>query len=150
MELQAKLGGKAGSWLAKGQQAVKSLEKKKVDGFVVPPTVSSPLANPHAFLLFLSDAFQACTKLMDICESQTALENIIATIDVPKTTQMKSLSRDDMGGGHTITVTIMRGSGLLSKSSAKGADAFVVVDYQEAARRLWKTQTVLGAENPRW
>ena len=39
-ELQAKLGGKAGSWLAKGQQAVKSLEKKKIDGFVLAPTVS--------------------------------------------------------------------------------------------------------------
>lgn len=40
-EIQNKLGGKAGSWLAKGQQAVKNLEKKKVDGFVIPPVVSA-------------------------------------------------------------------------------------------------------------
>jgi hypothetical protein len=38
-KLEGKLGGKASSWLAKGQQAVKSLEKKKVDGFVIPPAV---------------------------------------------------------------------------------------------------------------
>lgn len=42
MEIQNKLGGKAGSWLAKGQQAVKNLDKRKVEGFVVPPAVSSP------------------------------------------------------------------------------------------------------------
>ena len=40
LELQNRLGGKAGSWLAKGQQAVKSLEKKKIDGFLIPPVVS--------------------------------------------------------------------------------------------------------------
>ena len=34
-----KIGGKAGSWLAKGQQAVKNLERKRVDGFVIPATV---------------------------------------------------------------------------------------------------------------
>lgn len=39
-KLEGKFGGKAGSWLAKGQQAVKSLEKKKVDGFIIPPAVS--------------------------------------------------------------------------------------------------------------
>ena len=43
-EMQTKLGGKAGSWFAKGQQAVKSLEKKKIDGFAVPSVVSPP---PH-------------------------------------------------------------------------------------------------------
>jgi hypothetical protein len=35
------MGGKASAWLAKGKQAVKNLEKKKVDGFVVPPVVGS-------------------------------------------------------------------------------------------------------------
>jgi hypothetical protein len=39
-EISNKFGGKAGSWLAKGQQAVKNLEKKKVDGFVIPAVVS--------------------------------------------------------------------------------------------------------------
>lgn len=39
-KLNEKIGGKASSWLAKGQQAVKSLERKKVDGFSVPPAVS--------------------------------------------------------------------------------------------------------------
>ena len=39
-KFETKLGGKASSWLAKGQQAVKALEKKKVDGFVIPPAVS--------------------------------------------------------------------------------------------------------------
>ena len=40
-KLEGKLGGKASSWLAKGQQAVKSMEKKRVvDGFVIPPVVS--------------------------------------------------------------------------------------------------------------
>jgi hypothetical protein len=39
-ERQNKLSGKAGSWLAKGQQAVKSLEKKKLEGFILPPVVS--------------------------------------------------------------------------------------------------------------
>jgi hypothetical protein len=38
-KLNDKIGGKAGSWLAKGQQAMKTLERKKVDGFVVPPAV---------------------------------------------------------------------------------------------------------------
>jgi hypothetical protein len=40
-KLEGKFGGKASSWLAKGQQAVKSLEKRKVDGFVIPPSVST-------------------------------------------------------------------------------------------------------------
>ena len=39
-ELQGKLGGKAGSWFAKGQQAVKNFEKKKIEGFLIPPAVS--------------------------------------------------------------------------------------------------------------
>lgn len=38
-ELQGKLGGKAGSWFAKGQQAVKNLERKKIEGFLIPPAV---------------------------------------------------------------------------------------------------------------
>lgn len=39
-KLNDKLGSKASSWLAKGQQAVKNLEKKKVEGFTVPAVVS--------------------------------------------------------------------------------------------------------------
>ena len=38
-KLGDKLGGKAGSWLAKGQQAVKSLDKRKAEGFVLLPVV---------------------------------------------------------------------------------------------------------------
>lgn len=45
-KLEGKLGGKASSWLAKGQQAVKSMEKKKVDGFIIPPVVSGMRSSP--------------------------------------------------------------------------------------------------------
>lgn len=38
-KLNDKLGGKAGGWLAKGQQAMKGMEKKRVEGFVIPPQV---------------------------------------------------------------------------------------------------------------
>ncbi len=46
LELQNKLGGKAGSWLAKGQQTVKNLDKRKVEGLIVPPAVSPPWRRP--------------------------------------------------------------------------------------------------------
>jgi hypothetical protein len=42
-QIQSRLGSKAGNWLAKGQQAVKSLQATKVDAFMIPPTVSPPL-----------------------------------------------------------------------------------------------------------
>jgi hypothetical protein len=48
MEIQSKLGNKASNWLAKGQQAVKNLEKKKIDGFVIPPTVRYLNINEHS------------------------------------------------------------------------------------------------------
>lgn len=35
-----RFAGKASGWLNKGQQAVKGLEKKRVDGFVLSPSVS--------------------------------------------------------------------------------------------------------------
>ena len=41
-KLNDKIGGKAGSWLAKGQQAMKVLERKKVEGFMIPSAVSRP------------------------------------------------------------------------------------------------------------
>jgi hypothetical protein len=40
LELQNKLGSKAGSWLAKGQQAVKNMDKRKIEGVMTPPVVS--------------------------------------------------------------------------------------------------------------
>lgn len=40
-KLNDKIGGKAGSWLAKGQQAMKTLERKRIEGFVVPSAVSA-------------------------------------------------------------------------------------------------------------
>ncbi|ORX38986.1 hypothetical protein BD324DRAFT_618118 [Kockovaella imperatae] len=130
-EFQAMLGGKAGSWLAKGQQAVKSLEKKKVDGFVAPPT--------------------ACTKLMDITQSQVSLQDIISDQDISSKPNVKSLRvNGDATGRRAVTVTLMRGSGMLAKGSTKAADAFVVFSDKETGDRLLKTQTILGNENPRW
>jgi hypothetical protein len=41
-QIQSRLGSKAGNWLAKGQQAVKSLQATKVEAFIIPPTVSPP------------------------------------------------------------------------------------------------------------
>ena len=54
LELQNKLGGKAGSWLAKGQQAVKSLDKRKIEGFVTTPAVG------WAIFGFLCSLYDQC------------------------------------------------------------------------------------------
>jgi hypothetical protein len=42
-KLNDKISGKAGSWLAKGQQAIKTLERKRIEGFVIPAAVRPSL-----------------------------------------------------------------------------------------------------------
>ncbi|WVR09258.1 hypothetical protein IAU60_006323 [Kwoniella sp. DSM 27419] len=134
-EIQNKLGGKAGSWLAKGQQAVKALERKKVDGFMVPPA--------------------ACVKLTDMGAAQICLEDLVYameaedTLRIVKAAQARSGATQDKSTRHLFTVTILRGESLVGRA-AKPADGFVCVVDRETGERLIKTRTVLGAEDPRW
>ncbi|ODO07655.1 cytoplasmic protein [Cryptococcus wingfieldii CBS 7118] len=132
---QGMLSGKASSWLAKGQQAVKSLEKKKVDGFVVPPA--------------------ACVKLTDMGAAKTCLEDLTFALEAAHTARIvKSHHLDtphtERNVNHVFTVTVVRGQGLLGRGLKGGADAFVVVLDKGTGERRIKTKTILGAEDPKW
>nr|XP_019047884.1 cytoplasmic protein [Kwoniella bestiolae CBS 10118]OCF26814.1 cytoplasmic protein [Kwoniella bestiolae CBS 10118] len=134
-EIQNKLGSKAGSWLAKGQQAVKNLEKKKVDGFAVPPA--------------------ACVKLTDMSAAKQSLEDLMYAMEAEDTARIvkshkSTNAANDKTSRHVFTVTILRGENLLGRGGTKAADGFVVVSDRETGERLIKTRTVLGAEDPRW
>nr|XP_019009601.1 cytoplasmic protein [Kwoniella pini CBS 10737]OCF48382.1 cytoplasmic protein [Kwoniella pini CBS 10737] len=135
-EIQNKLGSKAGNWLAKGQQAVKSLEKKKVDGFAVPPA--------------------ACVKMTDMSAAKQSLEDLMYAMEAEDTAriikQANSVNKSlpDKTARHVFTVTILRGENLVGKGGSKPADSFIVVTDREDGSRLIKTRTLLGAEDPRW
>ncbi|WRT68812.1 uncharacterized protein IL334_005792 [Kwoniella shivajii] len=132
-EIQNKLGSKAGNWLAKGQQAVKNLERKKVDGFTVPPA--------------------ACVKLTDMSAAKQSLEDLMYAMEAEDTARIvkaaKPGSASDKTTRHIFTVSILRGENLVGRGS-KPADGFVVVVDKETSERLIKTRTVLGAEDPKW
>nr|XP_018258943.1 cytoplasmic protein [Kwoniella dejecticola CBS 10117]OBR81101.1 cytoplasmic protein [Kwoniella dejecticola CBS 10117] len=139
-EIQNKLGSKAGNWLAKGQQAVKNLEKKKVDGFAVPPA--------------------ACVKMTDMSAAKQSLEDLMYAMEAEDTARiMKQAANVNKIGGsagdknsirHVFTVTILRGENLVGRGGSKPADGFIIVTDKENGERLIKTRTILGAEDPRW
>ncbi|WVQ64082.1 uncharacterized protein L199_002241 [Kwoniella botswanensis] len=133
-EIQNKLGSKAGNWLAKGQQAVKNLEKKKVDGFAVPPA--------------------ACVKLTDMSAAKQSLEDLMYAMEAEDTARIvksvKSNTANDKSTRHVFTVTVLRGENLIGRGGSKPADGFVIVTDKETGERLIKTRTILGAEDPRW
>ncbi|KAL7418776.1 hypothetical protein Q5752_006459 [Cryptotrichosporon argae] len=129
------VGGKASAWLAKGKQAVKSLEKKKVDGFVIPPA--------------------ACVKLTDMGAAQVSLDDLAFAMEADETARIVrehrlSVVGNDKPTRSVFSVTVLRGGGLLGKSQTKPADAFVAVTDKETGERLIKTRTVLAAEDPKW
>ncbi|WVQ81673.1 hypothetical protein IAT38_003798 [Cryptococcus sp. DSM 104549] len=136
MELQKKVGGKAGSWLAKGQQAVKNLERKKVDGFSIPPS--------------------ACVKLTDMGAAQTSLEDMSFAMEaedcarIVKAHKLGAGAAPERGVRHVFTVTVLRGEGLLGRGLHKPADGFVTVVDKETGERCVKTKTILGVEDPKW
>ncbi|ORY25540.1 hypothetical protein BCR39DRAFT_543937 [Naematelia encephala] len=136
-EIQNRLGGKAGNWLAKGQQAVKNLERKKVEGVVIPPV--------------------ACVKLTDMSAAQVCLEDLVYALEAEDTARIvkehklsSGISASDKPGRNVFTVTVMRGENMLGKGLGKPADAFVTVVDRETGERLVKSRTILGAEDPRW
>ncbi|KIR25299.1 cytoplasmic protein [Cryptococcus deuterogattii 99/473] len=134
-ELQGKLGGKAGSWFAKGQQAVKNLERKKIEGFLIPPA--------------------ACVKLTDMGAAKTCLEDMSFAMEAEDTARIikahhLSGAQPDKAIRHLFAVTILRGENLLGKGLVKAADGFVVVLDKQSGERCIKTKTVLGTEDPKW
>ncbi|EIW67151.1 hypothetical protein TREMEDRAFT_40715 [Tremella mesenterica DSM 1558] len=133
-ELQNKLdkiGGKAGNWLAKGQQAVKSLERKKVDGFMVPPV--------------------ACVKLTDMGAARISLDDLSFAMEAEETARIINLKPKPSSQTvrHVFTVNLMRGENLSGKGN-KAPDAFVIINDKESGERYLKSRTMLGAEDPRW
>ncbi|ADV25829.1 cytoplasmic protein [Cryptococcus gattii E566] len=134
-ELQGKLGGKAGSWFAKGQQAVKNLERKKIEGFLIPPA--------------------ACVKLTDMGAAKTCLEDMSFAMEAEDTARIikahhLSGAQPDKAIRHVFTVSILRGENLLGKGLVKAADGFVVVLDKQSGERCIKTKTVMGTEDPKW
>lgn len=134
-ELQGKLGGKAGSWFAKGQQAVKNFEKKKIEGFLIPPA--------------------ACVKLTDMGAAKTCLEDMAFAMEAKDTARIikahhLSGAPPDKTIRHLFTVMILRGEDLLGKGLVKAADGFVVVLDKQSGERCIKTKTVLNTQDPKW
>lgn len=133
------VGGKAGAWLAKSKQAIQGLERKKVEGFNIPPT--------------------ACVKLTDMGAARSCLEDLGVAMEADETTRTvkeHSLKTTGAANGslrsteHVFTVTVSRGENLLSKSLQKAADAFVSITDPVNSNRLLKSNTTVNSADPSW
>lgn len=129
--------GKAGAWLAKSKLAVKSLDRKKIEGFVVPPT--------------------ACVKLTDMAAARACLEDLAYAMEADETARIvkehrlkTGLTTADKPARYLFTITLSRGENLLAKGLSKPADAFVCVMDPSAGQRIHKSKTILGQLDPHW
>ncbi len=138
-EQPAAVAGKAGAWLAKGKQAVKSLERKKVEGFVISPT--------------------ACVKLTDMYAAKSSTEDLMVAIGADETAQIVRQHKLQVNGAHKdadriaryiFSVNVVRGENLLNKNLGKPADAFVTLQDVTSSTRVLKTGTVIGRLDPTW
>lgn len=146
-KLNDKITGKAGSWLAKGQQAMKTLERKRVDGFVLPSAVSLPTLSESD-----TDS-KALVKISNMSACATSLDDLMTAIGPEETTRLvRTKTRGDVDQAikYPFVVGITRGQNLLGKGQGKAADAFCVIADNQSGERLIKTRTVLGVEDPRW
>jgi len=133
------VGGKAGAWLAKSKQAIQSLERKKVEGFNIPPT--------------------ACVKLTDMGAARACLEDLSIAMEADESARivkehtLKTNGLSSPSGRstqHVFTITASRGENLLSRNLSKAADAFVSVTDPALGHRLFKSNTALGRVDPTW
>lgn len=139
LEPAPSVGGKAGAWLAKSKQAIQGLERKKVEGFNIPPT--------------------ACVKLTDMGAARACLEDLGIAMDADETTRIvkeHNLKTNGSPNGnakstqHVFTVTASRGENLLSKNLQKAADAFVTITDPVTSNRLLKSNTAISSADPTW
>lgn len=129
--------GKAGAWLAKSKQAMKSLERKKVDQFMVTPT--------------------ACVKLTDMGAAKACVEDLSIAMEADECTrivrdhklQIGATAQQDKLARHVFQITVSRGENLYARGLAKPADAFVVVN-DTAVGRILKTKTQMNQIDPIW
>jgi hypothetical protein len=134
--------GKAGAWLAKSKQAIQGIEKgldrKKAEGFVIPPT--------------------ACVKLTNMGAAKACLEDLMIAMEADESARIvkehnlktNSKSNQDKLANNLFTVTVSRGEDLLSKGLSKPADSFVTITDRSNGHRLFKSNTVLGQVDPSW
>ncbi len=138
-EQPAAVSGKANAWLAKSKQAVKSLERKKVEGFVLPAT--------------------ACVKLTDMVAAKASTEDLMVAISADETARIVREHKLRVGGvgrepdrpaRYLFSVDVARGENLLGKGLVKPADAFITVQDVSTGTRVIKTGTVIGRLDPHW
>jgi hypothetical protein len=85
--------------------------------------------------------------------AQASLEDMVYAMEADETARIVKEhklpgAQPEKSGTNIFTVTIMRGQCILGKGLSKAADGFVVV--VAGGERIFKTRTVLGAEDPRW
>lgn len=131
--------GKAGAWLAKGKQALQMLEKKKSEGFHIPPTACVKLTN--------MSAAKCCLEDLGIAMEADETVRIVREHHLKTTGSAEVLGKT---GQQVFIVTLARGENLLGKNSGQGADTFVTVTDPSAENRLFKSHTVLGQADPTW
>lgn len=131
--------GKAGAWLAKSKQAIQSLDRKKVEGFSIPPT--------------------ACVKLTDMGAAKQCLEDLMVAMEADETARVVKEHKLKTGGGNNahdkpvrylFTITVSRGENLLGKGLSKAADSFVTVADHSASNRVFKSNTIMNRVDPSW
>lgn len=139
MDVPPAVTGKAGAWLAKSKQAVKSLERKKIEGFALPPT--------------------ACVKLTDMIAAKACVEDLSFAMEADETARIVKDHKLMVGGygnaqettaRYIFAITITRGENLLSRGLHKAADAFVTVLDTTANARVHKSKTMIGQLDPAW
>lgn len=133
------VNNKASAWLVKGKQAVKSLERKKADSFVIPPA--------------------ACVKITNMVAAKQCTEDLGIALESAETSRIVKEHRSKAGitsahaagtAKYTFRVVIERGDNLYSKSLTNPADAFVVVNASGSNIRIHKTKTVMSQIDPTW
>lgn len=134
------MGGKASAWLAKGKHTVHKLDQRldhrldrKRNVFMVPAHACVKLSN-----------MGAAVKCLD------GLEEFLEAEETSHTLSKHNLNASNRLERQLFTVTVLRGQNLLTRASAKPADAFVAVKDCETGARVFKSRTVLETEDPRW
>lgn len=142
-EVPSAVTGKAGAWLAKGKQAMKTLEtaanRKPVAGFMIPPS--------------------ACVKLTDMGAAKVSVDDLMHAMEADETSRIVrdhqlrtgTTAAKDKPARYIFQITVSRGENLLGKGLSKAADAFVSVhDTSDGTTRVHKTNTLISQIDPMW
>ncbi|BEI83764.1 hypothetical protein CcaverHIS002_0403680 [Cutaneotrichosporon cavernicola] len=126
-----------GKWLSKGKYAYGKLDAK------IEAQIDSRRRLHDAFMV--SPA--TLVKLTNLGAAGSFIDDLAHALEAEQTARVLSAGITALPGRQVFSVQVVRGQGLLTRSS-KPADAFVAI--LDGPVRLFKSRTVLGTEDPTW